>query len=54
MNSKRNYLNKSYIEIINPNITRGKIKFAIFDFDGTISLIREGSGTRSKKSCAPT
>jgi phosphoglycolate phosphatase-like HAD superfamily hydrolase len=29
-------------EIINPNITRGLIKFAIFDFDGTISLIREG------------
>jgi len=42
MNSRRNYLNKSNIEIINPNITRGKIKFAIFDFDGTISLIREG------------
>jgi phosphoglycolate phosphatase len=30
------------IEIINSNIVRGKIKFAIFDFDGTISLIREG------------
>ena len=30
------------IEIINPNIIRGKIQFAIFDFDGTISLIREG------------
>ncbi len=29
-------------EIINPTIERGKIKFAIFDFDGTISLIREG------------
>ena len=42
MNSKRNYLNNSNIEIINPNITRGEIKFAIFDFDGTISLIREG------------
>jgi phosphoglycolate phosphatase-like HAD superfamily hydrolase len=28
--------------IINPQIQRGKIKFAIFDFDGTISLIREG------------
>jgi phosphoglycolate phosphatase-like HAD superfamily hydrolase len=42
MNSKRNYLNNSNIEIINPKITRGKIKFAIFDFDGTISLIREG------------
>jgi len=29
-------------EIIHPNLVRGKIKFAIFDFDGTISLIREG------------
>lgn len=29
-------------EIFNPDIPRGKIKFAIFDFDGTISLIREG------------
>jgi len=30
------------IEYINPDIHRGKIEFAIFDFDGTISLIREG------------
>ncbi len=29
-------------EIINPSIPRGMVKFAIFDFDGTISLIREG------------
>jgi len=29
-------------EIINPKIIRGKIRFAIFDFDGTVSLIREG------------
>jgi len=29
-------------EIVHPNIQCGKIKFAIFDFDGTISLIREG------------
>ena len=29
-------------EIINPSIPRGTVKFAIFDFDGTISLIREG------------
>jgi phosphoglycolate phosphatase-like HAD superfamily hydrolase len=29
-------------EIINMAIPRRKIKFAIFDFDGTISLIREG------------
>ena len=42
MNSKRNYINSSDIEIINPKIIRGKIKFAIFDFDGTISLIRSG------------
>ena len=30
------------IEIVNPNTPRGKFKFAVFDFDGTISLIREG------------
>ncbi len=29
-------------EIIHPNLPIGRIKFAIFDFDGTISLIREG------------
>ncbi len=31
-----------YIEIVNPRIQRGRIKHALFDFDGTISLIREG------------
>lgn len=31
-----------YIEIINPHIERGRIRFALFDFDGTISLIRQG------------
>lgn len=30
------------IEIINPNIVRGHIQHALFDFDGTLSLIREG------------
>lgn len=30
------------IEEINPDYTRGRFRFAIFDFDGTISLIREG------------
>jgi len=30
------------IEIINPHIERGHIRHALFDFDGTISLIREG------------
>jgi phosphoglycolate phosphatase-like HAD superfamily hydrolase len=30
------------IEILNTSIEKGRIRFAIFDFDGTISLIREG------------
>ncbi|GHU12959.1 hypothetical protein FACS1894161_2260 [Spirochaetia bacterium] len=30
------------IEMVNPEAPRGDFKFAIFDFDGTISLIREG------------
>lgn len=30
------------IEIINDNVKRGQFKSALFDFDGTISLIREG------------
>ena len=30
------------IEVINPEIKRGHIRYALFDFDGTISLIREG------------
>lgn len=30
------------IEIINPNYPRGNFRFAVFDFDGTLSLIREG------------
>lgn len=37
--SQRNQLG---IKLINKNISRGQIQFAIFDFDGTISLIREG------------
>lgn len=35
-------LQQQHIEVINQDIKRGLIKFAIFDFDGTISLIREG------------
>ena len=31
-----------YLEIINPGIARGQIRHALFDFDGTLSLIREG------------
>jgi phosphoglycolate phosphatase len=30
------------IEIINPRLRRGGFKVALFDFDGTLSLIREG------------
>ncbi len=30
------------MEIVNPNIPRGNIRHALFDFDGTLSLIREG------------
>jgi phosphoglycolate phosphatase-like HAD superfamily hydrolase len=30
------------IEIIHSNLTRGRIRHALFDFDGTLSLIREG------------
>jgi len=32
----------SPLEIANPNAPRGRIRFALFDFDGTLSLIREG------------
>ena len=35
-------INNQRFEIINANIERGKIKYALFDFDGTLSLIREG------------
>jgi phosphoglycolate phosphatase-like HAD superfamily hydrolase len=30
------------IEILNPTLPRGKFRFVVFDFDGTLSLIREG------------
>lgn len=30
------------IEIIRDDVPRGRIRFALFDFDGTISVIREG------------
>src|ERR1044071_6136835 len=32
----------SSIEIANPDAIRGRFRFALFDFDGTLSLIREG------------
>jgi phosphoglycolate phosphatase len=34
--------NDSPIEIINSHIPRGQVRHALFDFDGTVSLIREG------------
>ncbi len=36
------FLNKSEIEILNSELDRGNIRFAVFDFDGTVSLVREG------------
>lgn len=42
MNSTYPLLPGSQIEIIQPAIQRGNIRHALFDFDGTISLIREG------------
>lgn len=30
------------IEIVNPHIQRGQVRSVLFDFDGTLSLIREG------------
>ncbi len=36
------FLENSSIEIISPEIRRGNIRHALFDFDGTLSLIREG------------
>lgn len=36
------FLPGTQIEIIHDDIERGYIRFALFDFDGTLSLIREG------------
>lgn len=38
---ERNYLPGTQIEVIN-GVARGGIKHVLFDFDGTISLLREG------------
>ncbi len=32
----------THIEVVRPEIIRGRIRHALFDFDGTLSLIREG------------
>jgi len=36
------FFENTHIEIINPRVPRGRIRHALFDFDGTVSLIREG------------
>ncbi|MGQ9732314.1 MAG: HAD family hydrolase [Candidatus Zipacnadales bacterium] len=36
------FLPGTQIEIINPAVERGRIRHVLFDFDGTLSLIREG------------
>ncbi len=41
-NNHRLYLPNTQIELINPNLPRHRFSHALFDFDGTISLIREG------------
>src|ERR1700704_4702303 len=30
------------VEILRPDLPRGRFRFVLFDFDGTLSLIREG------------
>jgi phosphoglycolate phosphatase-like HAD superfamily hydrolase len=35
-------LPEEQIEIVHPNIPRGRFRSVLFDFDGTLSLIREG------------
>lgn len=42
MTIRSNYLPDTQIEIINPNFARTQFRHALFDFDGTVSLIREG------------
>jgi phosphoglycolate phosphatase-like HAD superfamily hydrolase len=36
------YLVDPEIEIVNPDLPRGRFRSVLFDFDGTLSLIREG------------
>lgn len=38
----RKFLPSTNIEVVNEELTRGNIHHALFDFDGTLSLIREG------------
>ena len=36
------FLPHTQIEIVNPSFCRGRVRFALFDFDGTLSLVRQG------------
>jgi len=36
------FLPGTHIELRSPDLVSGRVRFALFDFDGTISLIREG------------
>lgn len=36
------WISGTQIEILNEQVVRGKVRHALFDFDGTLSLIREG------------
>ena len=35
-------INPPFAEIVNPSVRRGPFRAVLFDFDGTLSLIREG------------
>jgi phosphoglycolate phosphatase-like HAD superfamily hydrolase len=35
-------LNYPWLEVINPDVKVGGVRFALFDFDGTLSVIRQG------------
>ena len=39
---EQKFLPGTEIEIVNPDVPRGTYKYALFDFDGTVSLMREG------------
>ncbi|MFN0056048.1 MAG: HAD family hydrolase [Planctomycetales bacterium] len=40
--SQAAYLPQTRIEVVNPDLPRGSVRAVLFDFDGTLSLIREG------------
>src|SRR5687768_1479741 len=42
MTQTSSFLTGTQIELVNPAITRGRIRSVLFDFDGTLSVIREG------------